>query len=242
MKGKNILLVFPTQEGEKKIPLKMGKSVRNGYGLDSSMICPDCYGEVKQFYKCENCNKLYRKGELYLRKDKETGTVYNDEEKKAYLKEKSTKDVKILFEVSVDDLIEGIELFDGNYYELYNGDQNVVMKIYALLKNKRTAFFVEYESYGSKKHGIILPTDKKLLLCQFRDSSLIRKPEMDLSDEENEVVKKIAEKCISCIPEKYLEFLSAVQSGTLETKIKEKKIEETEKDLSFLDNLEIKVV
>ena len=236
------VLVF----GKHRIGVKIGESYLGDYGIKASMICPNCYesGQVNRLnmkFVCPVCGQQFNTKDADLRQDKETGTIFREKDKKAYMKVQSSDEIQIISEVSVEDIFrDGIELLDGNFYEVFNNDK-AVRKIHKILRNKGTAYFVSFYMYGSMKYGIITATNKKLLLAVFRDSALVKQPATDIEGEENEVINEIAQHIVSDKAEKYLEFIESVQSGQVETKIVEKQEKEVEEDLSFLDEEDLVV-
>ncbi len=242
MRGFKKVLVF----GKHRIGVKIGKSHQRDYGLKASMICPECYEKqevnpVNMKFVCSVCGQQFNKKDIELRQDKETGTIFNEKDKEAYMKVQSSDEIQIISEVSIEDIFrDGIELLDGNFYEVFNNDK-AVRKIHKILRNKGTAYFVSFYMYGSMKYGIITATNKKLLLAVFRDSALVKQPATDIEGEENEVINEIAQHIVSDKAEKYLEFIESVQSGQVGTKIVEKQEKEIEEDLSFLDEEDLVV-
>ena len=220
-----INLIWKHKEGDSEsliqIPVKYSKSVDSEHFTGGKLICNECESELKQIYECVNCGKQYRIGEIEKREDRETGVVYNVNDKKAFLSMEIDKDIKVEKEIPVSDVLKFIEIFNGNHYEIYNNDgkvKGVITKIYKWLSVKNMALLVTFGYKEKERGGVILATGNKLI--RERKQEGIEAVE---DKELTHILKAITEDVTA---EKYMEFLHMVAEGKkIEVKKEEKKEE-----------------
>ena len=230
-----INLIWKHKEGDSEsliqIPVKYSKSVDSEHFTGGKLICNECESELKQIYECVNCGKQYRIGEIEKREDRETGVIYNVNDKKAFLSMEIDKDIKVEKEIPVSDVLKFIEIFNGNHYEIYNNDgkvKGVITKIYKWLSVKNMALLVTFGYKEKERGGVILATGNKLILSELRDYNLVRGRKQEgieaIEDKElTHILKAITEDVTA---EKYMEFLHMVAEGKkIEVKKEEKKEE-----------------
>ncbi|RLF34480.1 MAG: hypothetical protein DRM98_00015 [Thermoplasmata archaeon] len=234
--------IWKHKEGDKEtellFPIKIYKAVDNGWRPETHLICNKCDGRVSQKYICENCKAEYTIGEIEKRHDVEHDVIYNIHDYKAYMESEIPKSVKVEEEIPVTDIIPNI-LFIKNIHEIYNNDDNyadVVLKIYNYLKKKQIALVVSFGKSQKQRGGIIVATDR-LVLLELRDYRLIRhvKQSNIVAEENNstQILKAVSE---SQEPQIYGKFVEAVVKGEkIEVKEKVKK----EKVIVNADFLEV---
>ena len=227
-------LIWKHKEGDNEsllqIPVKIAKSVSSAGWLSGQLICNDCEGDLEQIYRCVSCGKEYKIGEIKKRKDKETGVIYDINEKKAFFNTEIDKDIKVEKEIPLVEILKHIELFNGSHYEIYNNDKKVkgyISKIHRWLHTKGIGLLVVFGYREKERSGIIIPCRNKLILSEFRDYELIK----DSKQEGIEAIPSDLENTLKAITkdsaiERYLQFIQLKMEGKeIEVKKEEKKEE-----------------
>ena len=214
---------------------KIVKSVDKSTIFRGRLICSYCEADLQQLYRCENCNKEFRLGEIKKRKDEETGIVYTVDEKKQFLKQKIETKINVEAEINLDDVIPNIELIK-DFYEIY-GD-NKIVKIHRWLWRHRKALVVSFGYREKWRAGIIIPARTKLVLAELRDFRTIREAKQEgieeITTEADRILEEISK---DREPDLMIEFLEAKRQGKVIVKKKEEKKKEVkEVEVSFLDD------
>ena len=224
------------ENGYINIPVRIGKTADSKFFGNSKLICNECELPVNQIYKCDNCGKEYKLGEIKKRYDAEFDVIYTIDEKKSFMETNIETIIKVEGEISFDDLLMNI-YFVLDFYEIYNNDIDIIKKIHNYLFKKKIALLVTFGYRGEQRGGVIIPAKDRLLLLELRDYKLIRERKQDdiepISVENDEKIKAVSERKTK---DTYLKFVEKKQKGE-KIEIKEKK-EEKKKivvECDFLD-------
>lgn len=226
------------------IPIKLVKSIDEGYGYHGKLICNKCCSDVEQYYICSSCGDKAKIGEIIRRQDTTTELVYEEQQRQEFMKNEVDKTIKVTNEIDIDiNLLSKIERFEKPFEIYTNIDKinPVILKIYNYLKreNKTLICTFGYSNRGKSDDlgGIIIAGDGKLLLIQLRDYRLIRKPKQENLPqvEHNNVTDILDNVSENHYPEKYEKFLEAIEKGEkIEVTAKPEKTK-IEVECSFLD-------
>jgi hypothetical protein len=224
-----------------QLPLKINKPVDSGYGIHGTLICNECNKKLSQKYRCE-CGKDYTIGEIKKRLDEDNDVVYEYKEKKEFMKTKVDEDIQVMGEVSLIDVITNFE-FVKEFHEVYSNENekaiDTVKKIHRWLYKHQKGLLTSFGKDGKNRAGVIVPSDGRLLLVEFRDSRCIRPPKQkDIDHIDNDVKETFASISEDREPDLYAEYVSKLKAGvkievvSIEKKADEVKLEST----SFLDD------
>jgi len=236
-------LIWKHREGENEsllqIPVKIAKSVSTSNWLSGQLICNDCESDLEQIYRCINCGKEYKIGEITKRKDRETGVIYDVNEKKVFMDMEIDRDIKVEKEIALIDILKYIELFNGNHYEIFNNDRKIksyISKIHKWLYMKNIGLIVSFGYREKERSGIIIPTKNKLVLSEFRDYELIKDSKQEgieaIPSDLDDILKAITK---DTMMERYIQFIQAKLEGKIIEVKKEEKKEEVVVECDFLN-------
>lgn len=224
------------------IPVSVEKTVSSGYGYSGQLICNskitdekgvhECHGDLKQQYVCLNCDNKLTLGEISKRKDKETKIIYEEYQKKAYLKSKIGRTIKIQQEIPLSDFWQYAEYCKGFYEIFENGKYaEVIRQIHVYLTKKNVALITKYGRLDKECAGLIIPAHKKLIMIELVDHRLVKpNAQQNIATEGNADIKNALRKYTkSNLPELIEEFLDKIADG------KEIEIEEEEKPQEIVE-------
>jgi hypothetical protein len=225
-----------------QIPMKVTKCTDSGNGVPTgTLICNDCETQLVQKYICPSDGKSFTIKEITKRRDKDNDITYDFQEKKAFLSSASENKIDVIGEISLLGIVKNIESIEG-FYEIYNNDNTTVTgtisKIHAWLSKHDKALIATFGYRGGDFCGAIIPTDKKLLLLQFRDHRNIRPPKQqgitELTNEEKEIFEVFTEDPTPDLYEKFVEKIKKGEKISIEVAKKtEPKLEVS--SISFLE-------
>ena len=218
MAGLKYTFIWQNEKGNIILPVRVEKSYSKDFGLKASLICPYCYEQykqavqMKQYYICEDGHK-YTKGEIPYRMDKETGVVFKEEERKAFIEQSIKKEIKIHEEIELQDLWLNVEFFE-DYMEIYSDDFNEILsKIHKYLAVKQKGLLATIGYRGKERGAIIIPVWNKLLLVFLRDYRLIKKAKGDVEELQNNLLEKLKAYSEDKTADLYMEFIEKIQNG-----------------------------
>ena len=242
-----------------QVPIKIKNSANKTSGLGGSYVCNACEGKVEQTYICSECGNAHLSengtlkkklsllnglktivGKIEKRKDKITGIIYNENDKKTFLETTVDENMKVEMEILNQDIIDNIEYVETSY-EIFNNDdekhQDLIRKIHNFLHKKNIVLLVTFGYRGKEHGGFILSAQKKLLLFSLRDYNLIKDSiQIGIDERVSSIETKLNALTESSQPRLYKEFLKAVKENKPIEKPKET-IEEKPQvvEVGFLD-------
>ena len=216
------------------MPVRLEKATSgrglSGYGIKAKMVCPKCEGEVRQVYQCFNCHSNYDRGDLTLRRDEDTGVIFQEAERKAFMQNAVDKVIRIdengeipLMELSVN------LLSIGDKYEIYNNDNDkymmVMAKIYNYMIAKGVGLLCRYGYYGRNRAGLLIPAHDRIVLCELVSQNLIKPAkQLGIVQHDNQTTDRLLSVATETDTqgEDYMKFIELkMNGGHVEVKAKE---------------------
>ena len=216
------------------LPVRMEKAYSRDYGFKAEMICPkerciELEAKLKQVYICEECRQTYSLGDLNLRRDKETGIIFDKRAWEQYMKQNVKKEIEIIKEIDIMEAIINMDFIDEGWM-LYTGDEydKYIAKIHKYLMKNGVALLGKVGYRDSVRGVIVIPSHDKLMCLMLRDGRLIKDGKAEV-----EVIPSHIREELRQITEykkgEYLQFLEMVANG------EEIKIQETRKEEAVIE-------
>lgn len=198
------------------IPVRIEKAYSNDYGFKAELVCEHCVDKdikLKQYYYCEGCKRHYTLKDINLRRDKETGVIYDKRALQQFLDNEVKKEINIIDEIDVNEIIINIEFIE-HMYELYSDEFNeYIAKIHKYLAVRNKALLGTIGWKGEEKAVFIIASHKKLILAFLRDARLLKNSKGEVEQLNSQIRQRLEALTEYSKIDKYMKFIEMVANG-----------------------------